>query len=127
MNRLDHAIEIGDTAQEDLLWDEQAEWLMVESDKGDAMKTDKPSHGSGKTQFNRGKRKGESWVLRRKRDYARDVLHGLSVLFAGWMEDGDQLSRPEVTQELAALIANVARSAEREAEADVRRLERCPK
>jgi len=26
------------------------------------MKTDKPAHGSGKTKFNRGKAKGESWT-----------------------------------------------------------------
>ena len=29
------------------------------------MKTDKPSHGSGKTKFNKEKAKGESWINKR--------------------------------------------------------------
>ncbi|MFA5378112.1 MAG: hypothetical protein WC455_20335 [Dehalococcoidia bacterium] len=31
------------------------------------MKTDKPSHGSGKTKFNRGKLKGQSWTELREK------------------------------------------------------------
>lgn len=31
------------------------------------MKTDKPEYGSGKTKFNRGKAKGESWTKRREK------------------------------------------------------------
>jgi hypothetical protein len=31
------------------------------------MKTDKPSHGSGKTRFNRGKANGQSWTELREK------------------------------------------------------------
>ena len=41
------------------------------------MKTDKPSHGSGKTKFNRAKPRGASWTdLREKAKAAGTWKHG---------------------------------------------------